>query len=219
MSSIFIAELIFYLGPIPKNDLSKTRIVAPVSTVLYIPKVPADRFPGPENIPTESNIPRNKHWTECPSAGSVVLIQQPQGQRCALIGDLIAARLKLRGSLGVVAAGRIRDIPSCTTLCEGGGFQIWSCGFSAAAPSLETIPWMVDVPLQLGKVCVRPGDIICIDEGEMAIVVVPRDQLTHAFALLPKLKKASDGVLVDIQNGLPLFEATKRHPDFYSNHK
>ena len=170
-------------------------------------------------MPTESNIPKNRHWTECPAPGSVVLIQQPQGQSCALIGDLIAARLKLRGSLGVVAAGRIRDIPSCAVLCEDGGFQIWSHGFSASAPSLETIPWMVDIPLQLGKVCVKPGDIICADEGEMAIVVVPRDHLTQAFALLPRLKKASDGVLAEIENGLPLFEATQRHPEFYSNHK
>lgn len=78
---------------------------------------------------------------------------------------------------------------------------------------------MVDVPLQLGQVCVNPGDIICADEGEMAIVVIPRDRLRQTFELLPTLKKASDGVLADIEDGLPLFEATKRHPDFYSNYK
>lgn len=78
---------------------------------------------------------------------------------------------------------------------------------------------MVDVPLQLGKTWIKPGDIICADEGEIAIVVIPRDQLPQVFALLPVLKKASDGVLTDIEKGLPLFEATKRHPDFYSNYK
>ena len=187
--------------------------------MLYVPKVHPDHIHGAENIPTESNIPKNTHWTEWPAPGSVVVIQQPQWQSCALVGDLIAARLKLRGSLGIVAAGRIRDIPSCAALCEEGRFQVWSRGFSAAAPSLETIPWMVDVPLQLGKVTVKPGDIICADDGEMAIVVVPKDHLTQALELLPKLKKASDGVLLEIENGVPLFEATKRHPDFYSNHR
>lgn len=184
-----------------------------------MPKDLAGRSEEPENIPTESNIPKNTHWTECTAAGSVVLIKQPEGQRCALIGDLIAARLKRRGTLGIVAAGRVRDIPSCAALCEDGTFQMWSHGFSASAPSLETVPWMIDVPLQLGQVCVNPGDIICADEGEMAIVVIPRDRLRQTFELLPTLKKASDGVLADIEDGLPLFEATKRHPDFYSNYK
>ncbi|KAK5062913.1 hypothetical protein LTR84_004989 [Exophiala bonariae] len=199
--------------------MSKTRLVAPISTVLYVPKALPDLLKGPESVPSESNIPANMHWTECTAEGSVVLIKQPEGQICALIGDLIAARLKLRGTLGIVAAGRIRDIPSCAALCEDGSFQMWSHGFSASAPSLETVPWMVDVPLQIGKVLVNPGDIICADEGEMAIVVIPRHQLQQTFELLPKLKRASEGVSAEIENGFPLREATKRHPDFYSNYK
>lgn len=213
------AKLNICLGPIPRNGAPNGRLVAPISTVLYVPKALLDRPSGPESIPTESNIPKSTHWTECTAPGNVVLIKQPQSQSCALIGDLISARLKLRGSLGIVAAGRLRDIPACAALCEDGVFQIWSRGFSAGAPSLETVPWMVDVPLQLGKVWAKPGDVICADEGEMAVVVIPRDQLPQVFDLLPMLKRASDGVLADIENGLPLFEATKRHPDFYSNYK
>ena len=78
---------------------------------------------------------------------------------------------------------------------------------------------MVDVPLQVGNVCVKPGDIICADEGDIGFVVIPRSQLTQVFEMLPKLKKASDGVLEDIKNALPLFKATRRHPDFYSNYQ
>jgi hypothetical protein len=50
-------------------------------------------------------------------------------------------------------------------------------------------------------------------------VVIPREQLEQVFALLPTLKEASDAVLAEVENGMPLFEATKRHPEFYSNHK
>jgi regulator of RNase E activity RraA len=171
------------------------------------------------NSPPHSNIPKDKHWTECPAPGTVVLIQQPQGQICALIGDIIATRLKLRGILGVVAAGRIRDVAACAAICKNDNFQFWSRGFSAAAPSLETKPWMVNVPLSLPEVSVEPGDIICVDESEMAIVVIPRKQLKQVFALLPILKRASNAVQADVESGMPLLEATKRHPDFYSNHK
>ena len=148
-----------------------------------------------------------------------MLIQQPKGQMSGLMGDIIATRLKLRGILGVVAAGRTRDVAACSALCRNGDFQMWSQGFSAAAPSLDTKPWMIDVTLSLGGVCVKPKDIICVDEGEMAIVVIPREQLKEAFALLPVLKEASDAVLFDVENGMPLIEATSRHSNFYSNHK
>jgi regulator of RNase E activity RraA len=218
-NSLFVVELIFYLAPIRRNDTTTARIVAPVSTVLYVPKAHADSLSPSEYIPTESNIPKDKHWTECSAPGTVVLIQQPQGQICALVGDIIATRLKLRGISGLVAAGRIRDVASCAEICRDGEFHMWSQGFSAAAPSLETKPWLLDVPLQLGQVCVKPGDIICADEGDMTIVVIPREQLEQVFALLPTLKEASDAVLAEVENGMPLFEATKRHPEFYSNHK
>ena len=213
-----MAELIFYPAPIARDYVPRIRIIAPVSTVLYVPKAHADGPSLSDDIPSESNIPKDEHWTECPAPGTVVLIQQPQGQVCALIGDIIATRLKARGILGVVAAGRIRDVAACAAICKDGSFQLWSQGFSAAAPSLETKPWMVDVPLRLPEVSVEPGDIICVDEGEMAIVVIPRKQLKQVFALLPILKRASDAVQADVESGIPLLEATKRHPDFYSNH-
>jgi len=78
---------------------------------------------------------------------------------------------------------------------------------------------MINVPLQVGDLCVNPGDIICTDEAERAIVVIPREKLQQVIAKLPALKKASDAVLVDIENGSTLFDSTGRHPDFYSNHK
>ncbi len=202
-------------GPIAKNTVPWQRIVAPVSTVLYVAKA----IEGDTSIENESNIPKDKHWTECPVPGSVVLAKQPQGQICALVGDIIATRLKRRGILGLVAAGRIRDVSSCAAVCHDGHFQMWSQGFSAAAPSLEVKPWMVDVPVQVGQIRVNTGDIICVDESEMAIVVIPREHLKQIIMLLPVLKQASDSVLADVEDGLPLHEATKGNPDFYSNHK
>jgi regulator of RNase E activity RraA len=96
---------------------------------------------------------------------------------------------------------------------------MWSRGFSAAAPSLEIQPWMFNVPLQVGDICVYPEDIVCVDEGERSIVVIPKEKLQEVMAKLPILKTASDAVLADIENGSPLLDSTRRHPDFYSNSK
>ncbi|KAH8812476.1 DlpA domain protein [Xylogone sp. PMI_703] len=190
-----------------------TRVVAPISTVLLVPTS--------EYKASESNIPPGKNWTDCSAPGTVVLAQQPRGNIAALLGDIMAKRLQVRGVLGAIVDGRIRDIASCIAICkEGeGNFQIWSKGVSAAGPTLEAKPSLVDVPLQIGDVYVKPGDILCADEGDMAVVVIPRGLLEQVVALLPTLKEASDGVIADIQNGLSLPDAVNRHPNFYSNYK
>ena len=131
----------------------------------------------------------------------------------------MVTRLHQRGILGVIADGRIRDVKSCTAICNKEAFQIWSKGVSAAGPSLEARPWAVDVPVQVDKTWVRPGDILCADEEDQAIVVIPQERLRAVIELLPMLKLASDGVMKDVQNGLSLPEAVQRHPEFYSNYK
>ncbi|KEF60386.1 uncharacterized protein A1O9_01946 [Exophiala aquamarina CBS 119918] len=198
------------------------RLVAPLHTIRYERKahIPpyADRD-GAMTTKFESNIPKGTNWTDLPDPGAVVLVQAPEGPlSVALIGDIMVTRLKLRGVRGIVVDGRIRDAESCASCCEDGKFQVWSNGFSAAAPSLNVVPWAVDVPLQFGPLSVRPGDILCADEGDRAVVVIPRDLLQNVLDLLPKLKDASDNVLEDVRNGLTLPDAVKRHPNFYSNY-
>lgn len=193
------------------------RLVAPLHTVRYERK--ADISPHSETTNFESNIPKGTNWTDRPDPGTVVLVQAPEGPlSVALIGDIMVTRLKLRGVRGVVVDGRIRDVESCAACCEDGKFQAWSNGFSAAAPSLNVVPWAVDVPLHFGSISVRPGDVLCADEGDRAVVVIPRDLLHKVLELLPTLKEASDDVLEDVRNGLPLPDAVKRHPNFYSNY-
>ncbi|RFU25915.1 hypothetical protein B7463_g10424, partial [Scytalidium lignicola] len=211
---LFIKQQLIFPDEVPIPGVNRaTRIVAPISTVLLVPTS--------EYTASGSNIPKGKNWTEWSPPGTIVVAQQPKGNISALLGDIMASRLKVRGVLGAIVDGRIRDIASCTTLCaEGeGNFQIWSKGFSSAGPSLEAKPWAVDVPLQIGDISVKPGDILCADEGDIAITVVPGELLEQVFALLPVLKKASDGVIEDIKNGISLPEAVSRHPDFYSNYK
>ena len=191
------------------------RIVAPVSTVVLVPKSDLFRLNGVH----APNIPSGKNWTDCPEPGTIVLVQQPYTHISAIFGDIMVTRLKSRGVLGVVADGRIRDIASCMDLCQNGDFQVWHRGISAAGPSLEAKPWAVHIPLQIGGVLVYPGDILCADEGSQAIVVIPLQKLQAVMDLLPVHKKASDQVMEDVSRGYSLPEAVARSPDFYSNYR
>lgn len=38
------------------------------------------------------------------------MIEQPPGQRCANLGGIMAARMKVLGVKGVVVSGRVRDL-------------------------------------------------------------------------------------------------------------
>ncbi|KAK0337139.1 hypothetical protein LTR94_005805 [Friedmanniomyces endolithicus] len=173
------------ITPIPTRAQGTNRIVGPISTVLFVPKDQQPVFPLWPQTPWASNLPANKHWTDLPPPGTIVLLQQPPQQTVALLGDIVATRLKLRGVLGAVIDGRARDIVSCGALCADGGFGVYSRGLSAVGTSMEAKPWAVDVPLMIGGVRVEPGDVLCADEGEGVVCLIPRGRLGEVVALLP----------------------------------
>lgn len=148
----------------------------------------------------------------------MAILQQPDNQIVALLGDIIATRLQARGVLGAVINGRSRDVVSCAELRGNTGFQIWSKALSSVGTSLEAKPWAVDVPLQIGGVEVKPGDVLCADEGERVLCVIPRERLEDVVAVLPKLKEADDAVLEDARKGVDLKTSFVRHREHYSNH-
>ncbi|KAI6897734.1 hypothetical protein KC348_g17651 [Hortaea werneckii] len=108
------------------NNPNPTTIAAPLSTVLFVPKPQASPSPSSPPpfatpIPEESNILPNKHWTDLPGPGTIVLLQQPQGQICAVCGDILATRLKVRGVKGIVADGRQQQQQQQSQQSSGGG--------------------------------------------------------------------------------------------------
>ncbi|KAI7607767.1 hypothetical protein KC346_g9938 [Hortaea werneckii] len=146
------------------NPKPTTTIVAPLSTVLFVPKTPSSTGGTTPAIPQESNIPQDKHWTDLPAPGTIVLLQQPRGQICAVCGDILATRLKVRGVRGIVADGRVRDVVALSHLCRpssatstsssegrGGGFTVWSRGTSTVGTGLAAQAWCVDVPLSVSN--------------------------------------------------------------------
>lgn len=167
-------------------------------------------------VPKESNLPKDKHFSDAAAPGTVVIMQQPSDQIAALLGDIVATRYKVRGVQGVIVDGRSRDVVGCGELCKDGKFQAWTKTLTSAGTSTEGKPWAVDVPLQIGKMTVKPGDILCADEGEMVVNVIPKEKLDDVLKLLPIQKEADDGLLKDVQNGMSFKEAIARHPEHYT---
>lgn len=128
-------SLICLTVPIPTRIGSKTRVVAPISTVMHVDKthLPGQQYPGIV-VPESSNLPSDKHFADLATPDTIVVMQQPSHHTAAVLGDILATRYKLRGVLGIVADARIRDVVNCEELCQQGGFTAWtralSCGNS-----------------------------------------------------------------------------------------
>ncbi|KAK3056788.1 hypothetical protein LTR09_002581 [Extremus antarcticus] len=175
--------------PLPTHLGSRTRIVAPISTVLFVDKShsPGSTYPG-LSVPSESNLPADKHFSDIAPQGSIVILQQPPHHIAALLGDIVATRYKTRGIRAVVSDGRARDVVGIGELCKDDTFGCWAKAISSVGTSLEAKPWAVDVELRIGEVVVKAGDLMVADEGETVCCVIPRERVGEVVGLLPRHK-------------------------------
>lgn len=79
--------------------------IAPLSTVVFAAKNSTDL----SNYPA-ANIPADKHWVDLTVPDSIVVISQPEGQKNAVLGGIMALRAQVLGAKGVIVSGRVRDI-------------------------------------------------------------------------------------------------------------
>lgn len=82
------------ISPIPTTHGLSNRLVAPISTVLFVDITHQPSVTKYEDllVPDQSNLPNDKHFSDVAPPGSVVLMQQPTHQVAALLGDIVATR-------------------------------------------------------------------------------------------------------------------------------
>ncbi|CZS98961.1 related to dlpA protein [Rhynchosporium graminicola] len=194
----FLADLKL-ITPSPSR-LSSEVTIAPASTVLFRPKIGTpDGFPA-------ANIPSDQHYVDRTQPETIVVIQQPEGQICAVLGGIMALRMKVLNAKGVVVSGRVRDVVEL----ESTGLPIWAKATSIVGTALEAKPHAVQVPLVIGGTKVTPGDLVFSDTTN-GVVVIPQDRIAEVISLLPGLVEADDQVKGDVSIGMTVQEAFKTH--------
>jgi regulator of RNase E activity RraA len=93
----------------------------------------------------------------------------------ALIGELIAERLRKAGCVGMVLDGAVRDVDDLEEL----GFPAFAAGASPAGP-YRNGPFRLGRPVAIGGVVVHPGDLVLGDSDGVA--VVPADEADAVLA-------------------------------------
>lgn len=118
----------------------------------------------------------------------------------------MALRMSVLQAKGIVVAGRVRDVEELRAT----GLPIWGKGTSAVGAGGGSVPWAIQVPLEIDGVTVEPGDLAFCDAVN-GVVVIPHNKVMQVLELLPKLVSADDKAKEDVAKGASVFEAFKKH--------
>lgn len=141
-----------------------TRVCGPAYTLRYIP--------AREDLTTSAAMasPENPHRKAVETAppGHVLVVDTHGMDVSGTFGDILVARLKVRGVAGIVSDGPMRDVAELRRM----ELPVFARG--NAAPPSYTSMMAVDaqVPISCGGIAVFPGDIVVGDAD--GVVVLPR---------------------------------------------
>ncbi|KAF4633443.1 hypothetical protein G7Y89_g4674 [Cudoniella acicularis] len=185
----------------PPASLKENITIAPASTVIFVPK-----SGGETSLLPAGNIPSDKHYVDLTEPGTIVVMSQPEGQKCAILGGIMALRMKVLGARGVVVSGRVRDVVELGST----GLPIWAKSTSIVGTGAEAKPHALQVPLKIGGTIVNPGDLVFSDAIN-GVAVIPISKVPEVLELLPKLVEADERVKEDVERGVEVMEAFRRH--------
>ncbi|KAF4159000.1 hypothetical protein CNMCM6069_002898 [Aspergillus lentulus] len=190
-------------SPTIGRNATQPKIIAPASTFKFISK--DDRVP-PSAEPEDSHgFPAGTHWVDFAKPGTIAVLEQPADQHCAVLGGIMAVRMKVLGVRGLLVNGRVRDLAEINE-CK---LPVWAKGTSTVGSGAEAKPGARDVPVDVGGVTVSPGDIIFCDPLE-GVVAIPQELLDQVLELMPKLVAMDDKVKDAVSQGMNVSHAFKQ---------
>lgn len=155
---------VYLLGVAPLAA-NQPQLVGPAYTLRFIP--------AREDLDSMANYSRNDNLhrraiEECPQ-GAVLVIDAFGCTRAAAMGDMMAARLQVRGVAGVVTDGGYRDAPAIRQT----GLPCYQQRSAPPATPIALHPIELNGPVGCAGVAIYPGDVI-VGDGE-GVVAIPRD--------------------------------------------
>src|SRR5215207_7603570 len=119
--------------------------------------------------------------------------------RHAVAGELFATEALRRGVAGIVIDGRCRDSRTLARL----DLPVYARGVVPTACPALAVP-VVQVPLQIGGVEVRPGDLLLGDDD--GIVVASTDEVADVLDAAETIQRREEALQAAIAAGASLFD-------------
>jgi regulator of RNase E activity RraA len=147
------------------------RVVGPAFTLRFVPA--REDLATPESWAS----PRSTRWAIEDMPPGVVAVADANGMTSAgIFGDILTARMKKRGVVGLVTDGAVRDGDGV----RASALPVWSAGVAAPASvaSLTFVGWQE--PIGCAGVAVLPGDIVVADgDGVVVIPAADAESVAH----------------------------------------
>ena len=172
---------------------SQKRIVGPAFTLRFVPA--REDLATPESwsspISTRAAI-------ESMAPGCIAVVGAMGITDAGIFGDILCARMKVRGVAGVVTDGVVRDVAGVLAT----GLPVWCMGV-AAPPSVSGLTFVNwQEPIGCGGVAIFPNDVIVVDED--GAVVIPRALLNEVVEAAVEQEKLEDWIIAEVQAGASL---------------
>src|SRR5580692_1135502 len=179
-------------GPKPLRSGEK-RLVGPAFTLRFVPA--REDLATPESW---SSPVSTRAAIEAMPPGCIAVVDAMGITDAGIFGDILCARMKVRGVAALVTDGVVRDVAGVL----GTGLPVW-CKGAAAPPSvagLTFVNWQQ--PIGCGGVAVFPDDVIVVDDD--GAVVIPQALLNEVVEEAAEQEKLEAWIMGEVQAGVPL---------------
>ena len=197
-----------YMPGVHRLDATMGRIVGPAYTLRYVP-YREDRDPLAE-IGSPDNIAR-RAIEDCPP-DAVMVVDSCGVRDCAVTGDILLQRLRVRGVAGFVTGGAVRDADAVTRV----GLPVYCCGPAAPPSPTALMPVEVEVPIACGGVAVYPGDIVVADRD--GVVVIPVELVDEVAAGAAEQEDIEIFIALLVAGGRPVIGTYPPTDDIWAEH-
>ena len=133
--------------------------------------------------------------------GDVIVLDNNGRTDCTVWGDILTVTARMKGVSGTLIDGVCRDIP--TVLKEK--YPIFSRGKFMMTGKDRVMVEATQVMVSIGKIQVRPGDILVGDDS--GVVVVPQEIAGIVLEAAKTIEEAENLIVRAVRDGLSLKEA------------
>ena len=169
------------------------RIVGEAFTMRFVPA--REDLATPESW---ANPRSTRGAIEDMPAGCVVIVDAMGITDAGIFGDILVSRMRLKGVLGLVTDGVVRDGAGVLST----ELPVW-CQGVAAPPSvagLTFVNWQE--PIGCGGVAVFPNDTVVVDDD--GAVVIPASMLDLVVAEAAEQERLEEWIMGEVGKGVPL---------------
>jgi regulator of RNase E activity RraA len=171
---------------------SKNRVAGPARTLRFLPIR--------EDVKAAPRGRLNWDLIDKLQAGEIIVMDAMGVMDGAVLGDIVATRVHLRGGTAIVIDGVTRDAEGIEEL----GLPVYARGTHPGAGSYVLWPWEIDGAIQCGGVFVESGDYIIADRD--SVVVLPKALAEEVALKSEELALEEEFALKLLRSGSPLSE-------------